>query len=94
MTRALLYLLLINIAYFSLVVAIYAFGFEYDKAYKLYPESIQLSYDMSIRGYGQRWVRFLEYSIWFGVIADLVLCYIWYRRKQIAGKDDLSIKLL
>ena len=75
-----LYFLLINLAYFALVVVIYAVGFEYDKAYKLYPEDVQLSYDLSIGGvYGQRWVRFFEVAIYVGVIVDLVLGFMWYR---------------
>jgi hypothetical protein len=95
MLKTFFYLLTLNVIYFGFVAAITDFGFEYHKAHKLYPETLRISYDATIGGvYGQRWIRFFEYAVWFGVIADLVLCYIWYRRKQIAGKDDLSIKLL
>ena len=82
MWKLILYFVLINLGYFALVVAIYAFGWEYDKANKLYPEVVQLSYDLSISGiYGQRWVRFLQGATAAGLVADVVIAFIWYLRR-------------
>jgi hypothetical protein len=83
MWKTILYFLFINLVFLALVVGIYAIGYEYDKANKLYPESVQLSYDLSLGGvYGQRWARFLDTMLILGLIADIVIIFIWYRRNQ------------
>ena len=46
-----------NLLFAIIVVGVYAIGFEYDRANKLYPELKQLSYDLSMVVYGQRWER-------------------------------------
>ncbi len=75
----------------ALVVGIYAIGFEYDKANELYPESVRMSYDVSLGGiYGQRWVRFLDAMLIIGLIADIVIIFIWYRRNYTL-KQPLNI---
>lgn len=90
--KTILYFLLINLALFVLIVGIYAFGFEYDKANKLYPETVQTSYDTSISGvYGERWVRFAQVMLSLGVIIDFVVCFIWYRKNQRKEESKLSI---
>ncbi len=81
MWKTISYFLFINLVLLALVVGIYAIGFEYDKANELYPESVQMSYDVSLGGiYGQRWVRFLDAMLIIGLIADIVIIFIWYRR--------------
>lgn len=92
MSKRLLYFFLLNIVYFVLVVAIYAVGYEYDKAHKLYPELISFSYHTLGYGYGQRWMRFLKYAVWFGILSDAVIGYIWYRRTQRQAEGSLTIK--
>jgi hypothetical protein len=83
MWKTILYFLLVNLAFIVLVIGIYAFGFEYDKAHKLYPETVRVSYDVSLEGiHGQRWVRFLQIMLTFGAIVDIVVIYIWFRRNQ------------
>ncbi|HUR99281.1 MAG TPA: hypothetical protein VMZ26_14540 [Pyrinomonadaceae bacterium] len=49
--------LVANLLFAAVVITVYGVGYEYDKANKLYPESIQVSYDVSIGVYGQRWER-------------------------------------
>jgi hypothetical protein len=41
-----------NLLFAVFVTAVYAVGYEYDKANKLYPESKRLSYDLSMQVYG------------------------------------------
>ena len=82
MWKSILYFLLINLGYFALVVTIYALGYEYDKANHLYPESVQVSYDVSLGGViGQRWVRFAQTAIAIGIAIDLILGVLWYRKR-------------
>ena len=77
-----LYLVLINLGCFIALVVITTIGHEYDKAYKLYPETVQLSYDLSISGiYGERWIRFFKAALLVGGILDLVLIFMWYRKR-------------
>jgi len=49
--KALLFLTA-NLLFAVFVTAVYAVGYEYDKANKLYPESKRLSYDLSMQVYG------------------------------------------
>ncbi|MEP7037407.1 MAG: hypothetical protein ABI891_03605 [Acidobacteriota bacterium] len=92
MWKTILYFLLINFVVFILIIGIYAIGFEYDKANKLYPETIQLSYDSSISEvYGQRWVRFAQISIVIGLLTDVVLGFIIYRKKVIKEENKFLV---
>jgi hypothetical protein len=74
--------ILVNLLFVTLVVAIYAIGYEYDKANKLYPELKSLSYDLSMLVYGERWVRFAEVMLGLGTGADAVMLMFWYRNIQ------------
>ncbi|MEJ7625005.1 MAG: hypothetical protein WKF34_13510 [Pyrinomonadaceae bacterium] len=80
-TRILLFLLG-NILFISLVIAIYGFGYEYDKAYKLSPEQKQISYDLSLTVYGERWTRIAKLMLVLGGITDAAILMIWYRKNQ------------
>lgn len=61
----------------------------YDAKYKLYPETIYLSYDLSISGqYGQRWVR-LGYLLFAGgMLSMVVTAFIWIRERLTSNKGD------
>lgn len=85
-------LLIFNIVFIIWAVTIFAIGFEYDKANQLYPETVQVSYDLSMGGvFGPRWIRFLKISTLFLVIFDIVIGFILYRRNQ---NDKRKIPLL
>ena len=84
MWKAILYFLLINLGYFALVTIIYAVGYEYDRAYRIYPEAVRLSYDLSISGvYGQRWVRFFQSAVVIGLFTDLVIATLYYWKRPV-----------
>ena len=84
MWKAILYFLLINLGYFALVTMIYAVGYEYDRAYRIYPEALQVSYDVILDGvYGQRWVRFFQSALVVGVFANLVIATIYYWKRPV-----------
>jgi len=84
-------LLLLNFFLLALAVGIYAVGFEYDKANKLHPESYQFASDASITVYGKRWERIAITLLLFGVMLDVVVGMIWYRRKQSESKNSLDL---
>ena len=80
MWKSILNFVLVNLAFIIVAVAIYAVGYEYDKAYKLYPESLMFG-DFGIEGvYGQRWVRSLKAMLVFGAVADLIIILVWFRK--------------
>jgi hypothetical protein len=79
MLRKVVHFIVANLLFISLVIAIYAIGYEYDKANKLYPESKNLSYDLSILAYGERWIRFVEIMLVLGIVTDAVILMFWYR---------------
>jgi len=81
MKKALLFVLA-NVLFAAIVTAIYAFGYEYDKANKLYPESKRISYDVSMQVYGERWVRFFEVMLAIGLIADGAALIYWFRKSR------------
>ena len=82
MWKSILYFLLINLGYIALVITVYAIGYEYDHANQIYPESVQLSYDLYISGiYGQRWGRFAEIALSVIAVVDLVVVSIWYLKR-------------
>jgi len=83
MTKTIRNFLLLNFAFVILTVVVYAVGYEYDKANQLYPETLQVSYDFSVGNvYGLRWQRAVMVSSLFVVIADIVVGFIWYRKRQ------------
>ena len=94
MRRILAYFLLMNLAYFALVVGICTAGEWYDKAYKLYPETVWFAYDVSIAGvYGERWRRFWEISVLIGIVANPVAGFAVYRIRRSEKQDTPSISL-
>jgi hypothetical protein len=94
MTKKVALFVLANIAFAILVTAIYAIGYEYDKAYKLYPEMKWLSYDLVMQVYGQRWVRVVKALIGFGVIIDVVVLLTWYRSRQRKQSNILDLQII
>jgi hypothetical protein len=87
-------LILSNLLFVALAVAIYGIGYEYDKANKLYPESKDVSYDLSMLVYGERWVRFVEVMLGLGIGADAVLLMFWYRNIQKKSLlNDMETKI-
>ena len=76
-------LILASLLFFALALGSISFGYEYDKANKLYPESVQMSYDLSLGNvYGQRWERLGTALFLFGVLLDAVAIVIWYRNRK------------
>jgi hypothetical protein len=71
-----------NLVFVTGVVAIYAVGYEYDRAHKLYPEFERMSYDLSMEVYGRRWDRTAKALLIVGVLADAVILVNWYRKQQ------------
>lgn len=57
MIKNVLLFILGNICIGILIIAIYAVGYEYDKAHQIYPEMKRMSYDMSM----QVWNELLNY---------------------------------
>jgi hypothetical protein len=92
MWKTILYFLIVNLVFLTLVVGIYAIGYEYDRANKLYPESVRVSYDVSLGGiHGQRWVRFLDAMLILGLTADIVIIFIWYIRYRMNHSQKQSL---
>jgi hypothetical protein len=92
MVKRIILLIVANIIFLACVVAIYAIGYEYDRAHKLYPESIRLSYDVSMGGvYGQRWERTAKFSLIVGGLANVVILLSWYRKRQRKGDTALDL---
>jgi hypothetical protein len=88
--KALLFLTA-NLLFAVFVTAVYAVGYEYDKANKLYPESKQLSYDLSMQVYGQRWERVAKTLIAVGIVIDATLLLVWYRKRQSNNRTRVNI---
>jgi hypothetical protein len=88
--KALLFLAA-NLFFAVIVIAVYGIGYEYDKANKLYPESKQLSYDVSMQVYGQRWERVAKTLIAIGIVADAALLLVWYRKQQSSNRTGIDI---
>jgi hypothetical protein len=82
MFKKALVFILANFLFVVVAIAIYAIGYEYDKANKLHPESKWMSYDMSMQVYGERWARFAKVMLGIGILADGAMLMIWYRDKQ------------
>jgi hypothetical protein len=80
-----------NLFFAVIVIAVYGVGYEHDKANKLYPESKQLSYDVSMQVYGQRWERVAKTLIAIGIVADAALLLVWYRKRQSSNRTRMDI---
>jgi hypothetical protein len=91
MTKTIWNLLLLNFAFIILAVGVYAIGYEYDKANQLYSEAYYFASDASITVYGKRWERLAKLLILLTVIADIVIGFIWFRRKQSRNEKILFI---
>jgi hypothetical protein len=81
-----------NLVFFILVGAIYAIGYEYDLAHKLYPEFKRMSYDWGMYVYGQRWVRIANFLLIVGGLSDAVILLSWYRNRQSKGETGLDLR--
>ncbi len=82
-----------NLAFLIAVVSIYAIGYEYDREHRLYPESIQISYDMSIGGvYGQRWERTAKFLLIVGGLSNAVILLSWYRNLQSEREAGFGLR--
>ena len=88
--RKTLLVLSANFFFAILVTTVYAIGYEYDKANKLYPEMYYFS-DAGIEVYGQRWERIAEGLILFGMVVDTGLIANWYMGKQRRGQSILGL---
>jgi hypothetical protein len=71
-----------NLLFVSLVIVVCEIGYQYDKTHKLQPELKELSYDLSMQVYGERWVRLGKFMFGLGVVTDAALLMIWYRNRQ------------
>jgi len=80
-----------NILFIAIVIAIYAAGYEYDKANKLYPETKELSYDLFMQVYGQRWERVAKSMLALGLVVDAAVLLAWYRKRQSSDRNTLHI---
>ena len=83
-----------NVLFIALVVGIYEAGYEYDKAHKLYPENKELSYDLFMQVYGQRWERVAKSLLAGGLIIDSAVLLAWYRKRQSGDRHRLDITKL
>ncbi|MGI8811511.1 MAG: hypothetical protein ACR2IH_03165 [Pyrinomonadaceae bacterium] len=86
-------LILANIIFTTAIIAIYAVGYEHDKAYQLFPESKLVSYDVGMQVYGQRWARLVKFFFIAGVLADAAVLLGWYRNWQSKQKDRLGLDI-
>ena len=83
--------MLLNLLVISLAIVIYAVGYEYDNANKLYPEAYYFSYDAAITVYGKRWERISTVLIILCGLIDVVAVFIWIRNKQKTNKNILDL---
>ena len=88
--KALLFLTA-NVLFIALVIAVWQVGYEYDKANKLYPEMKELSYDLFMQVYGQRWERVAKGMLALGLVIDAAVLLVWYRKRQSFDKNRLEI---
>jgi hypothetical protein len=90
MRNKVLIFVLANFLFAALAISIYAIGYEYDKTNKLFPESKRVSYDLSLQVYGKRWVRFVEWTLGLGFLANSVILMIWYRNRQKGAEAGIT----
>jgi|GEM_PF-3114802 len=91
MKKAVRNFLLLNLLVITLAIVIYAVGYEYDNANKLYPELYYFAYDAAITVYGKRWERISAVIIVLCGLVDVVAVFIWIRNKQRINKNILDI---
>lgn len=91
MKKAISNFLLLNLLVIALAIVIYAAGYEYDNANKLYPELYYFAYDASITVYGKRWERISTVLIVICGLIDVVALFIWIRNKQKTNKNILDL---
>jgi hypothetical protein len=92
MRKQIAYFLLINFFCFAFIVGVCTVGEWYDKTYKLYPETVWISYDVSLHGqYGERWGRLMEGLLLIGFAVDIVTASVWYLKNQTRLEHNLSI---
>lgn len=91
MIKKVLLLIFANIVFAIAVITIYAVGYEYDKAHRLYPEMKWLSYDLVMQVYGQRWERIAKALFALGVITDVIIFLTWYRKRQNKQESILDL---
>jgi len=91
MKKAIRHLLLLNLLVIALAIVIYAVGYEYDNASKLYPEAYYFAYDAAITVYGKRWERISTALIVLCGLIDFVTIFIWIRNKQKKDKNILDL---
>ena len=89
--KKILLLIFANTVFAIAVITIYAVGYDYDKAYRLYPELKWLSYDLGVHVYGQRWERIAKALIALGVVANVVILLTWYRKEQNKQESILDL---
>ncbi|HXG84411.1 MAG TPA: hypothetical protein VNI84_10320 [Pyrinomonadaceae bacterium] len=76
-------LIFVSLLFFALALGSISFGYEYDKANKLYPETKWVSYDLAIGNvYGERTQRLAKASFSFGILLDAIAIVIWYRDRK------------
>ena len=71
-------------------VTIYALGYEYDKANELYLESVFFASDASISTYGRRWSRLSQIILLITLLFDIILIFLWFRKRQ-TEKEKFSL---
>ena len=80
-----------NVLFIAVAVGIYAAGYEYDKANKLYPEMKDISYDVSLQVYGQRWERAAKIMLAVGLAIDAVVLLAWLRKRESDDRHRIDI---
>ena len=91
MQKKIIKLILLNIFLFTCAVVIYAVGYEYDKANKIYPEMYFFASDASIMVYGKRWERISKIIASITVIIDSVAIITLYMQNQREDKKVFSL---
>ncbi|PYS98802.1 MAG: hypothetical protein DMF63_14530 [Acidobacteria bacterium] len=91
--KALLFLTA-NVFFVAIVIGIYAAGYEYDSANKLYLEREDLSYHVSFYVYGKRWERTAKIMLGVGVAIDAVVLLGWLRKREELEASSQKTKIL
>ena len=92
MLKRLLLFFFVNGFFIALVIVFIEVGYRYDQTHHFYPETKELSYDLSMRVYGERWVRFGKALLALGLIVDSTVLLAWYRKRQKDGRDILDLR--
>lgn len=91
MIKKVLLLLLSNLVFIAIVVTVYAIGYEYDRAYRLFPEYQQMSYDWGMYVYGKRWERVATAMLIVGALTNAAILLRWYRNWQQNSGTNLDL---